>query len=231
MKLLVIRPQPGADATAGRILTAGHKAVVIPLFEMQRVAWDVPSPDNYDALLLTSGNAVREAGKGLEQLSELPLLAVGSATANAANSLGLTTTVVGDSNVSDLLNIAQKAGHRHLLWLAGEDRIAVPAPDGMTLDIRVVYRSAALTAPEGFADHVRSATAVLLHSPRAARHFAALCDGQAIDRGGLTLAALSPAIADSAGSGWKAVVIAAEPNDAVLLSALQTCFTNVDSDP
>ncbi len=231
MKLLVIRPQPGADATATRICAAGHEAVLMPLFEMQRVEWNVPSPADYDALLLTSGNAVREAGEGLGALGGLPVFAVGSATARAASAAGLAATAVGESNVADLLGIAQNAGHRHLLWLAGEDRIAVRVPDEMTLDLRIVYRSAALPAPEGFAGHVRSAGAVLLHSPRAARHFAALCDDQAVDRAEVTLAALSPAIAENAGLGWKAVVIAANPNDAALLSALQTCFTKVDSDP
>ncbi len=231
MKLLVIRPQPGADATAGRILTAGHEAVVMPLFEVQRVAWDAPSPDNYDALLLTSGNAVREAGEGLDGLRGVPVFAVGSATANAAHNRGLTTTAIGDSNVSDLLDIAKNAGQRHLLWLAGEDRLAVPVPDKMTLDIRVVYRITALSAPDDFVGHVRSADAVLLHSPRAAFHFAVLCDELAINRAVVSLAALSPAIAESAGWGWHAIITAPAPNDAVLLSQLQSYFRNIDGGP
>lgn len=231
MKLLVVRPQPGADATAARIVTAGHKAVVLPLFEVQPIAWDVPPAEKYDALLLTSGNAVREAGDRLDALRALPVFAVGSATALAARGAGLTTMAVGGRNVADLLEIAHQAGHRHVLWLAGEDRTAVSAPDGMTLELRIVYRSAALSVPDNFAAHIRSVDAILLHSPRAARHLAALCDDQAIDRTAVTLATLSPAIAQNAGSGWKAVVIAADPNDAALLSQLQSCSTHIDSDP
>lgn len=231
MKLLVIRPQPGADATAARIRSAGHEPIVMPLFEVQSIAWDLPSANQCDALLLTSGNAVRSAGEGLDALRGLPVFAVGSATARAVQTAGLPKAVVGESNVAELLDTAIDAGHRRLLWLAGQDRIAVLAPDGMMLDIRTVYRSAALPAPEDFADHVRSADAVLLHSPRAARHFAALCDDQTVDRAEATLGALSPSIAENAGQGWKALITAAEPNDAALLSQLQTCFSRGDSDP
>lgn len=231
MKLLVIRPQPGADATAARIRSAGHEPIVVPLFEVQPNAWDLPSANQCDALLLTSGNAVRSAGEGLDVLRGLPVFAVGSATAGAAHAAGLVTTAVGESGVADLLTIVQNGGHRRLLWLAGEDRIAVSVPDGMTLELRIVYRSVALPAPDDFASDAHSADAILLHSPRAARHFALLCDDQAIDRADVTIAALSPAIAENAGQRWKALITAAEPNDAALLSQLQTCFSRGDSDP
>ncbi len=220
MKLLVIRPQPGADATAARILVAGQQPVLMPLFEVQPVIWDVPSPDHYDALLLTSGNAVRAAGEGIDALLELPTFAVGSATARAAKSAGLTISATGETGVVDLLDMAHAARHRHLLWLAGEDRVPVSAPGEMMVDIRTVYRSTALPAPDDFAGHVQSAAFILLHSPRAARHFAQLCDEYAIDRATLALGALSPAIAESAGSRWKAIVTAPVPNDASLLSQL-----------
>ena len=231
MKLLVIRPQPGADATAARVRTAGHEALVVPLFEVQPIAWDVPSPDLYDALLLTSGNAVRATGEALDTVRRLPVFAVGSATARAAADAGLTINATGKSGVADLLETINAAGHRRLLWLSGEDRTAISVPTGMTLDTRIVYRSAILPTPKDFADKVRTATAVLLHSACAARHFTALCDVQAIDRATLRVAALSPAIAENAGSGWKTIITAAAPDDASLLSQLQRCFTNIDCDP
>ena len=231
MKLLIIRPQPGADATAVRVCAAGHDAAVMPLFEVQPVSWDDASSENYDALLLTSGNAVRLAGEGLHRLRKLPVYAVGSATARAAEQAALETIAVGDAGAFDILALAQKAGMRHLLWLAGEDRIDVCVQEGMTLDVRTVYRSAALPIPPNFTNEVGEADAILLHSPRAALHFAELCDANAIDRAGLTVAALSPAIAKSAAQGWKAVITAPAPNDASLLSRLQSYFTNLACDP
>lgn len=231
MKLLVVRPQPGADATAARIKAAGHIAVLMPLFEIRPVTWDIPSPERYDALLLTSSNAVRAVGDRFETLRELPVYAVGSATARAAHTAGLTVIATGESGVAVILETALTAGHTQLLWLAGEDRISVVTPGEMTLDTRMVYQSAALTAPADFAETAREVDAVLLHSPRAAGHFADLCDGAAVDRAGIRLAALSPAIAESAGSGWRTVVASTAPNDESLLSQLQSCFTKLDSDP
>ena len=220
MKLLVIRPQPGADATARRIRLAGHEAIVMPLFAVQPVEWGAPSADQYDALLVTSGNAVRVAGQKLEGLRSLPVLAVGTATARAASEFSLTITATGNSGVDDLLRTAHRLGYRRLLWLAGEDRTAVSVPPEISVDTRIVYRSAELPPPDCFSEHVRLADAVMLHSPRAAEHFTQLCDVQGIDRAALTLAVLSPNIAESAGSGWKAINVAREPNDASLLSQL-----------
>jgi uroporphyrinogen-III synthase len=220
MKLLVIRPQPGAEATAARVRAAGHQSMLMPLFAVQPVQWEAPSPANYDALLLTSGNAVRQAGTGLQSLHELPTYAIGSATACAAGKIGLAIEMTGDRGIAAMLAAIQSAGHQNVLWLAGADRIAASTPDGMTLDVRVVYESAALAAPPNFGENVDSADAVLLHSPRAADYFASLCDAQAIDRAGVTIAALSPTIAKSVGDGWRKLLVASSPNDAALLSRL-----------
>ena len=220
MRLLVIRPQPGADASAGRVRLAGHEAVVMPLFAVQPVEWDAPSANQYDALLLTSGNAVRAAGQKLEGLRSLPVLAVGTATARAASEFNLAVAATGNSGVDDLLKMAHQLGYRRLLWLAGEDRTTVSVLEEISIDTRIVYRSAELPSPDCFIDNVQSAEVVMLHSPRAAEYFGRLCDGQSIDRTMLSLAALSPNIAESAGSGWKAVIVAREPNDASLLSQL-----------
>lgn len=231
MKLLVVRPQPGAGATAKRIEALGHDALLIPLFHIEPVTWVVPANGDYDALILSSGNAVRHAGRGLHELSGLPIYAVGSATTQAADNAGLRTAFTGQSNVDALIAAARDRGNRRLLWLAGEDRIAVAVPDDVSIDTRSVYKSATLPAPAGFSAAVSDAEAVLLHSPRAATYFSTLCDDLSFDRSVITLATLSRAIAESAGSGWQQVVVAAEPNDAALLSEVQRCFTNDNCDP
>ena len=58
----------------------------MPLFSVESLAWKVPDAASFDALLLTSANAVRQAGAGLTQLRGLPVHAVGAATATAARS-------------------------------------------------------------------------------------------------------------------------------------------------
>ena len=203
----------------------------MPLFEVQPVVWHVPPVGDYDALVLSSGNAVRHAGEGLQRLCGLPIFAVGAATAKAAEDAGLQIAFIGQTNVEALIAEARKAGHHRLLWLAGEDRTVISGPEGVSLDIRVVYKSAALPAPPNFCPAVSDADVVLLHSPRAARHFAKLCEAYDLNRSLIALAALSLQIAESAGSGWKQMMVAAEPNDASLLSEVQSCFTNGNCDP
>lgn len=231
MKLLIIRPQPGTDATAARVRTAGFESLIMPLFAIEPVAWDAPDALAHDALLLTSGNAARMAGPRLLGLRSLPVYAVGSATAAPLRESSLDVITTGTSGVEAILEMAQANDHRKLLWLAGEDRTDANVPHGMEIDVRTVYRSVALATPPGFGENVEETDAVLIHSARAAQHFSDLCSALAIDRTTITIAVLSPKIGKSAGPGWHSVVVASEPNDATLLSALQRHFTTPSRDP
>jgi uroporphyrinogen-III synthase len=216
MKLLVIRPQPGADATAARVKAAGHEPLLMPLFAVEAVDWDAPA-DGYDGLLLTSANAVRQAGPKLEALAHLPVLAVGKVTAAAATEAGLHVAETGSSGAVQLLS---SVTDRKLLWLAGEDHTSLVLPPPVRVDLRIVYRSATLPVPEGFADVVSQADHVLLHSIRAAKHFSSLMLSQGMEKAAISVAALSAGVAQAAGDGWKSLHIASEPNDAALLSRL-----------
>ncbi len=217
MKLLVIRPQPGADATAARIAKAGYKAQLMPLFAVEPVAWERPSPQDYDAILLTSANAVREAGAQLDAFAHLPAYAVGEVTAAAAEQAGLRVRHSGTAGAEELVSGLKDI---RLLWLAGEDHNAFAAPASVEIELRVVYRSAALPIPSDFSDVTRQADYVLLHSARAAERFSILVAEQGLDRADISIAALSENIAVAAGGGWKSVHVAGEPTDAALLSCL-----------
>lgn len=231
MKLLIIRPQPGADASAARVRAAGFEPLVLPLFAIEPMAWELPDTEGYDALILTSGNAVRAAGKALRRMTGLPVYAVGSATAKALSVAGLCATYVGAGGIAELLPEAATNGHHRLMWLAGEDHSDVVLPPGVSLDIRPVYRSAPLRVPVQFGATVAQSDAILLHSARAARHFAEICDGSAIKRADIVLSAMSQNIADAAGPGWRNLLVAARPDDASLLSEVQRFFTSVSRDP
>ena len=231
MKLLIIRPQPGADASAARVQAAEFEPLVLPLFAIEPLAWALPDTESYDALILTSANAVRAAGDTLRHMTKLPIYAVGSATAKALEAAGLAVAHIGAAGVAELLPVAVTDRRHRLLWLAGHDHSKVVPPPGVSLDIRTVYKSATLPVPAQFAAAVRQSDAVLLHSARAARHFAGLCDARAINRADIVLAALSQNIVDAAGHGWRARLVAAEPNDALLLSEVQRHFTTAARDP
>jgi uroporphyrinogen-III synthase len=219
MKLLIIRPQPGNDASAARAKAAGFDAVQMPFFEVRPRIWEVPGAHNYDALLITSSNAVRNAGAGLSQLSGLPVHAVGRVSADAAREAGLELASSGSKGAADAIVAAQAAGHRRLLWLAGEDRTELAVPAGMHIDERIVYASETATLPHAAAQIVARCPLVALHSARAARSFAAFVEANALEKQAFVIAAFSPAIAEAAGSGWGGVAQAEHPEDAALLSA------------
>lgn len=224
MKLLLIRPEPGASASAERAREAGLEPVLLPFFEVQAVAWELPDPADYDALLLTSANAVRFGGAGLESLRTLPVHAVGERTAEAARAARLDVATVGTSDAAAAVKAASDMGHRRLCWLAGADHRPIKMPKNMPKALKVTtvigYASGPKKLTADMAAVISSVDAVALHSPRAAIEFAKAVVEFGLDKASITLAAFSPAIADAAGTGWRAVAVAERPADIALLSAL-----------
>ncbi|MBY9065038.1 uroporphyrinogen-III synthase [Sphingomonas yunnanensis] len=214
---LVLRPEPGNAHTRAALAAAGIEARALPLFRVEPRAWSVPDPRAYDALLITSANAVRHAGAGLARLASLPVVAVGAATARAARAAGLTVVLVGSRDAADA--VAQARAYPRLLHLAGRDRagkLALPAA--------TVYASVAVTPPPEALAAALDAV-VLLHSPRAAERFAALA--AALPRERVRLAALSEAVLAAAGDGWRAAAAARAPTDLALVE----CAAGLAIDP
>lgn len=208
-RLFVLRPQPGADETVARAIAMGLDAAALPLFAIEPLAWTAPDAADFDAMLLTSANAVRQAGGGLAPYRSLPVHAVGDATAAAARDAGLLVQSIGNGGVEPLL-AALPAGLK-LLHLCGEDRRLPPATRQPIRSI-AVYRSRALPPPAGWEDVAGQVAAV--HSPRAAARLADLVK----DRSTIALAAISDAAATAAGAGWERVETASAPNDSQLLA-------------
>lgn len=225
MKLLIIRPQPGADATAHRLRAAGHAPIVMPLFSIEHLPVQSASADGYDAILLTSGNAARAAAEFLTQAHAKPIYAVGRATASALQSLSVPVAKIGSEGVDALVRGAAADRHQRLLWLAGEDHSPIPQIENVRIDIETVYRSATVSPPDDFVRQATESDIVILHSSRAARHFGELCANMGVPRADVTLATFSSAIAEAAGENWGAMIVADAPNDAALLKAIQGQFT------
>ncbi|MEJ8631019.1 uroporphyrinogen-III synthase [Sphingomonas sp. I4] len=112
---------------------AGLTARWIPLFEARAVEWTPPDPDMVDALLLTSAQAVRLAGPGLDDLRHKPVVAVGPATAATARAAGLSVVLTGTRDAAAVVAEAKAAGLTRLLHLAGRDRVETGAM------VRTVY--------------------------------------------------------------------------------------------
>jgi len=206
-RVLVLRPKPGATRTVHNARACGLDAIAVPLFEIEPIAWSSPDPSGFDGLLLTSANAVRQAGPQLERLRGLPVYAVGEATATAAHEAGLEITTTGSGNAEQLLSSIKP--DLKLLHLCGEDRMEPGADQSITAV--PVYRARATDTPD--LDNAAGVVA-LIHSPRAGRRFAEL----ATDRGSIAIAAISDAAAEAVGGGWKSVDSADQPTEEALLA-------------
>ncbi len=209
---LVLRPEPGNARTAALLAAAGIDVLRQPLFAVVPVGWQPPDPVGFDALLLTSANAVRHAGDGLRGLTRLPVVAVGEATATAARAAGFVVALAGDGDAAAVVVKGAAQGFARLLHLAGRDRVALPGVEAIT-----VYRSEALALAPGTA-RAWEGQVVLLHSARAARRLVVLTGESQADRGSMSIAALSPAVRDAAGRGWAAVAVADRPTDVALVA-------------
>ncbi len=122
--MLVTRPQPGADATAARLVALGFEPAIAPLLAVEHLACDLPPPDGLGAVLATSGNAV-DAIPGAWR--GLPLFAVGDATAARARAAGFATAKLG----ATLTGVPFYARHG---YVAGE-REETPLPGGETMSV------------------------------------------------------------------------------------------------
>lgn len=194
----------------------GYNMAGTPLFAIEAVAWSWPA-GAFDGLLLGSANAVRCAGEALQDMRALPVYAVGSATAAAAKAAGLHVAYMGEGGLQNLLDALSGTSLR-LLRLGGEDRVSLLPPAGITLADIVIYRARALGMPAPLITELGLGGCVLLHSARAASHFAAQCDVHGIPRSTITLCTLGTRIADAAGTGWRHIAVPAEMTDAALLA-------------
>ena len=192
-----------------RARALGLEAEAHPLFRLHPLPWSMPER-SFDGLLLTSANAARLAGT----LPDLPVHAVGQATADAATAAGARVVTVGSGGVDDLLAALDPA--LRLLHLAGEERI-LPAAEKPAVVAVAVYRAEPLPLP---AATQLSGKVPLVHSPAAGRRLSTL-EGP---RETIRIAAISPAAAAACGTGWERVAAATAPRDGALLSlAAELC--------
>lgn len=223
LKLLILRPQPGADETAARARALGLEPIVAPLFTIRAVAWEPPAAGSFDAIMLTSANAARRAGAGLDAFRALPCYAVGEATAAAARDAGFGDVRIGPEDGVALLMMMEADGIARALHPCGADHVTLDPAELRIVRLPVYEARAVEALPSPAAAALTGHVVALLHSARAARQFGALVG----DRSRVTVAAISPRTARAAGTGWRRIAIAAEPRDHALLAlAAKLCQTD-----
>jgi len=212
MRLLVTRPLPAGAATADRLRALGHDVTLAPLMATEAMAWALPEPLP-EAVMLTSAFAARLANSAA--LHQLPVFAVGDATARAAREAGFADVRDGGGTAQAWIDGAAAAGVASLLHLAGEDLTPALVPAGLRIITCTVSRARLLPLAA-----FPRLDWVLLYSPRSAAHFAAEADRLGGVRGALGVAAISAATLAAAGTGWRATAVAAAPNEDALLAAI-----------
>ncbi len=181
MHVLVTRPLEDSERTAEALRAAGHEPLVVPLFEIQPLAHDIPA--SVDAFIATSANALRHACLTPEHCA-IPVYSVGDATAAAAKQAGFRTvhSAGGDSaDLAVLLKDRLKPGNR-IGYLAGlprqDDALQALSGHFTLLTVETYGTLAVETLPEEISFSLRKSQidAILHFSPRSAQVFSDLVD-------------------------------------------------------
>lgn len=220
--VLVTRPEPEASATVAAARTAGFEALASPLLRIRTLPVPPAGPGTPpEAILLTSARSaalLRAARPALG--ADVPVFAVGPATAAAARAAGFSRVAATDTDGQAALEAAVAAGHRRILHARGNDSRPLRPPAGIALVPLVLYRAEPvrrLSAPARTA--LGSGAIALLFSPRTARLFRRRLGGAGLAPEAVAAVALSPAVAAAAGPGWRALAVADRPATAEVLAA------------
>ncbi len=224
---MILRPAAGAQRSAQRARALGLEPITAPLFTVRPLAWPLPDPSRFEALILTSANAALEAGDGLTSFRKLPCYAVGETTAEAAKKAGLRNPRIGPGDGVALVRIMAREGIASAVHLCGFEHKPLGGHGVAITSIPVYAAEPADALPEPAVDALRESALVLLHSPRAAATFARFVTER---RSHVRLAVISASAAEAAGSGWAQLAVASRPRDEALLElAAKLCQTGDDT--
>ena len=202
--IVILRPEPGASATAVRAQAEGLDAIAIPLFAVQATEWSAPDADDLDGLVVTSANAFRHGGDELDKLKGLPVHAVGEATARAAHDAGFAVASVGEGGAKELGEVLSPGRYVHLTGVHHMTIAGVPA--------HPCYVSVEIEPPPSL--EALAGGIALVHSPRAGARLAKLVG----ERRDITIIAISDAAASASGEDWEAVLVPDRKRDDAMIA-------------
>jgi uroporphyrinogen-III synthase len=239
MAVLVTRPHPDDEATAGALRARGFEVLQAPMLRFAAVPFQDDVDVRYDAVIVTSANALRAIEPQLagSRLLELPLFAVGDHTASAARGAGFGQVIAAKGDAAalrDLVLAGVKSKHLKrgstLLYLAGADLARDLAGElgekGFTVVTHTTYRMIPVSSlPREVCDAfvANEVEAVLHYSRRSARAFldAARTGGVEISALALPQYCISSAVASILrDAGAAQVTAAASADENALFEAL-----------
>ena len=239
MAVLVTRPHPDDEATAGALRARGFEVLQAPMLRFEPVPFHDDADARYGAIIVTSANALRAIAPHLagSRLLKLPLFAVGEHTASAARDAGFGEVLTARGDAAALRELVlgcvkskQLKKASTLLYLAGADLARDLAGElgekGFTVVTHTTYRMIpASSLPREICDAfvANRIEAVLHYSRRSARAFldAARSGGVEISALALPQCCISSAVASILrDAGATQVTAAAQADENALFEAL-----------
>jgi uroporphyrinogen-III synthase len=233
MAVLVTRPHPDDEVTAGALRARGFEVLRAPMLRFEPVPFYDDMEARYGAVIVTSANAVRAVVPHLagSRLLKLPLFAVGEHTASEARSAGFSEVIAAKGDAGALRDLVlagvkskQLKKAATLLYLAGADLARDLAGElgekGFTVMTHTTYRMVpASSLPREVCDAfvAHQVEAVLHYSRRSARAFldAARSGGVEISALALPQCCISAAVASilrDAGATQVTAAVSADEN-------------------
>ena len=217
--LLLLRPQPGNDASAGRARALGIEVMQLPLFEIVPLDHGPAPGGPFDALLVTSPNGARYGAYVIARFADLPIYTVGETSAQAVREHGGKDVRMGGGDAARTIPMIVADGVKTVLHICGEEVRPFDSL-GMTITQHIVYGSDARDMRPFTKMLVTMPPSVIaIHSPAAGRRLNALMPPSC--RNHMVLG-LSEAAAEAAGKGWRKVHVSPTPDDSALLRIAST---------
>ena len=148
--VLLTRPLTDSRRMADDLAEDGIETLIWPLTRIEPVEARLPHPLRTDALVVTSAHGIR-AFAALSARRDLPVLAVGEATARVARELGFPLSFAAPGNSEALATLALQSGFHRFLYPRGRDVATDLAgtlrAKGKQVTEVVVYRTAETGQP------------------------------------------------------------------------------------
>ncbi|MEL6921275.1 MAG: uroporphyrinogen-III synthase [Pseudomonadota bacterium] len=243
--ILVTRPEPGATKTADALSAMGFEPLVLPFTELHA------RPISADAMgrvqsakfvVVTSANAVRFAPKTiLSDVGDLPVFAVGNATAEAARLAGfdLVESVEGDADTLISRIAERRRRGESALYLCGRVRKAAVetglAKAGIEIIVAETYETQKVSQlTDKFVSLIarHAPDAILVFSAFSGRILTELLDATRSSHipENTTLFAISEQVENSMRTTWRGPLIVAKRMDAdAMHNAVREHFFSPDA--
>jgi uroporphyrinogen-III synthase len=231
-RILITRPREDAEALAAELSARGFTSLIQPMLEIRMLDGPPLDLDGVQALLCTSANGVR-ATVARTSWRDLPVLAVGDATARAARDGGFAQVESAQGDVESLARLVisrldPSAGR--LLHVAGSAVAGDLAGDlgraGFQVERQVLYAAEPVTElghDTVEALYAGTIDAVMFFSPRTAQSFVKVVQktGLAERLGEVVALCLSEAVGTAVRTvNWREIHVATQPDQTALLDLL-----------